>query len=77
MSSSELARWVSERGFPTTKADVENDRRPSAKLVEHIVVENGAVDRFVAPVQARFPMPAGPAGNIRRERWADWARLPL
>jgi hypothetical protein len=55
MSYAELARWLTDGGYPTTKADVENAKRSSAKLVEHVVVKNGVVEQFVEFVQSRFP----------------------
>ncbi len=55
MIYSELARWLTDGGFLTSKEVVENAKRPSAKLVEHVVVRNGAVDHSVAFVQAEFP----------------------
>ncbi len=55
MSYSELAGWLTGNGYRTSKADVENARRPNAKPVEHVVVANGTVDRFLTLVQSRFP----------------------
>jgi hypothetical protein len=55
MSYSELARWLSEQGYPTTKADVENARRPTARLIEHAVPHTSAVERFVDTISSRFP----------------------
>jgi hypothetical protein len=55
LSYAGLARWLTENGYRTSKADVENARRPNAKLVEHVVPDTPAVQKFVALVLARFP----------------------
>ena len=55
MSYSELAQWLTNGGYPTSKADVENANRPSAKLVEHVVAKSVGADRFVEFVRSRFP----------------------
>ena len=55
VSYSALARWLTAGGFPTTKEDVENARRPNAKLVERLVVRHCAVDQFITLVQSEFP----------------------
>jgi hypothetical protein len=55
MSYRELALWLTENGYPTTKEDVENARRPSAKLYEHVADATPAVDRFIEVVKAKFP----------------------
>ena len=55
MSYSELARWMTDKGFPTSKADVENARRIRAKLEAHRVPSTPAVVKFVAVLAAQFP----------------------
>ena len=55
MSYSKLAHWLTAGGFLTAKEDVENAKRAGTRLVEHLVVKNGAVDQFIAFVQARSP----------------------
>lgn len=55
MSYSELARWLTNAGCKTSKADVENAKRPSAKLVEHLVPHTPAVVKFIAVVKSNFP----------------------
>jgi len=55
MSYSELALWLTDNGYKTSKADVENAHRPSAKLVENAVPHSVQVNGFVLCVQERFP----------------------
>lgn len=56
MSYSETAKWLTEGGFPATKkSDLENAKRPSAKLVEHVVSRTTETDRFVSFIKATFP----------------------
>ncbi len=55
MSYAELAHWLTEAGYPTTKKDVENARRPNAELVEQAIVQNGAANKLLALIQSRFP----------------------
>lgn len=55
MSYAELARWLTEQGYPTTKEDVENAKRPNAKLVAHVVPPTPAVQKFVERLAAQFP----------------------
>lgn len=55
MSYAELARWLTEQGYPTSKEDVENAKRPSAKLVAHVVPPTPAVQIFVERLAAQFP----------------------
>ena len=55
MSYAEVARWLTEQGFKTTKADVENARRPNSKLVEHVVPQTPAVEKFISVIEAQFP----------------------
>ena len=55
MSYSELARWLSDGGYATKKADLENAARPASKLEEKSVNKSPAVDRLVAFIHSRFP----------------------
>jgi hypothetical protein len=55
MTYTELALWLTGNGIKTTKADVENAKRPSAKLVKHLVPGTSAVDKFIAVLKSRFP----------------------
>jgi hypothetical protein len=55
MSYAELAQWLTNGGYPTSKADVENANRPSAKLVEHVVSKGVSVERFVEFIRSKFP----------------------
>jgi hypothetical protein len=55
MSYAKLAHWLTEGGYPTTKEDLENARRPNAKLIEQALVKNDAVNEFVTFIKSRFP----------------------
>ena len=55
MSYSEIARWLSDGGFPTKKSDLENAKRPKAKLVEGCVIRTAEVERFIAFIREKFP----------------------
>lgn len=54
MSYAELAHWLSELGYLTTKADVENAGRPLSKLVPHVAPRTQAVEKFIKAVSERF-----------------------
>jgi len=55
MSYVELAAWLSSLGYSTKKADVENAKRPSAKLIENVVARTPAVLNFVEKIREKFP----------------------
>ncbi len=55
MSYSEIARWLCSVNCPTTKADVENARRPNSKLVESLVPSNPDVIKLVEAIELKFP----------------------
>jgi hypothetical protein len=54
MSYAELAEWLTNGGYRTSKEDVENAARPSAQLIEHSVPRTEETTKFVAFVQERF-----------------------
>lgn len=55
MSYAELARWLTDAGYKTAKADLENAKRPSAKLVGQIVPLTPVVEKFIILLQSQFP----------------------
>lgn len=55
MSYSEIACWLTEKGYSTKKNDLENASRPNAKLVPHTVARTPIVENFIIAIQSRFP----------------------
>lgn len=55
MSYAELARWLTDRGYITKKADVENAKRTNAKLVQYVTHYTPAVQKLVGLIIGRFP----------------------
>jgi len=55
MSYSEIAAWLSSLGCATIKADIENAKRPTAKLVPNVVPQTDWTIQFVATIREKFP----------------------
>jgi hypothetical protein len=55
MSYAELADWLTNGGYNTSKSDVENAARSGAKLIEHSVPRTEATERFARFSADRFP----------------------
>lgn len=51
----ELALWLTEQGYATSKSDVENAKRASAKLVKNCVPHTEPVKKFLATIKNKFP----------------------
>jgi hypothetical protein len=54
-SYAELAKWLHELGYRTQKEDVENARRPSAKLIARVVPRSPVIENFIARIREKFP----------------------